>query len=334
MRPRSPSKVDLKQTLNSGAIEHRIGPPGLNFTPLIDPLNKEPLIRFCRRFNCADHNKHIDDLGLELGRQFNPKLLGLIGYAAINAATLGACLRTLTDYLPIEVISSKIEQDEIAQIARLRYQTTLDAFSDHRQALEFFLGLFYNVFETCLGKDWRATEILLAHSLPQEKAKKLTQTFRTTVRGGHSTNAIAFPISQLEKTIVGADQHLAEFLEDAYKQQRQVQDKTVAFVNEIREHIRAHLGQDNPTLEDIAHDMGVSKWTLRSKLRARGLQFANVVTSTRKELAHAYLSDPNLPLTQIALMLSYSELSAFSRAFRQWTGSTPQQYRKMLSTSN
>jgi AraC-like DNA-binding protein len=41
-----------------------------------------------------------------------------------------------------------------------------------------------------------------------------------------------------------------------------------------------------------------------------------------------YVAEPHIPLTEIAFLLGYSELSAFSRAFRQWTGMAPVHYRQ------
>jgi AraC-like DNA-binding protein len=56
--------------------------------------------------------------------------------------------------------------------------------------------------------------------------------------------------------------------------------------------------------------------------------FQDLVTAARQELALHYLQDPDIPLTEIAHCLGYSELSAFSRAFRAWTGMSPQRYRR------
>ena len=50
--------------------------------------------------------------------------------------------------------------------------------------------------------------------------------------------------------------------------------------------------------------------------------------SLQRRLAEAYLRDPNVELAEVALLLGYSEQSAFTRAFRQWTGQAPLQWRK------
>lgn len=60
----------------------------------------------------------------------------------------------------------------------------------------------------------------------------------------------------------------------------------------------------------------------------RGEPADHIASSLRRELALGLVAEPDLPLTDVALRLGYSELSAFSRAFRAWTGSSPRAYRR------
>jgi AraC-like DNA-binding protein len=63
-------------------------------------------------------------------------------------------------------------------------------------------------------------------------------------------------------------------------------------------------------------------------LKFNKINYANILKAARVDLALHYMDDPDIPLTEIAFNLGYSELSAFSRAFRNWTGISPQKYRK------
>jgi AraC-like DNA-binding protein len=59
-----------------------------------------------------------------------------------------------------------------------------------------------------------------------------------------------------------------------------------------------------------------------------GLEFKALVDDTRRRFAVEYLKDSENTLTEIAFLLGYSEVSAFSRAFKRWTGITPVGYRR------
>ena len=82
------------------------------------------------------------------------------------------------------------------------------------------------------------------------------------------------------------------------------------------------------TLESIASEMRMSPRTLQRRLTTEGTTFARVYETVREELARAYVADAKMPLTEIAFLLGYAELSAFLRAFKRWTGKTPSQFRE------
>jgi AraC-like DNA-binding protein len=79
--------------------------------------------------------------------------------------------------------------------------------------------------------------------------------------------------------------------------------------------------------EAVAHELGMSVRTLARRLGDLGVTFAQILDEFRHDLALRYLRDPHLSLSQIAFLLGYSELSAFSHAFRRWTRTTPGEWR-------
>ena len=333
MHARSLSAVGMISKTDLRNLDPVLGPTGLDLLMIVDPLNEEPLQTYCKKFQDQEHEGEIFDVGFEFGRGFHPKLLGLLGYAAILAPTLRLCLQTLTEHLPIERSSSNLILEEVDEEARLVFQINDVTVERSRQASEFYLGLFYNVIRACLGSTWHASEVWLEHDEPVSELSKLGATFEAPIQIGKPKNAIVFPRGDLDTPIPHADQHLSTFLQDAYLQKQRFRAMAADFVVEMCRLIRARLGSSSPTLEVIADDMGVSKWVLRGRLKAHGIQFVDLISTTRKDLAREYLSKPEMPLTEIALLLGYSELSAFSRAFRQWTGTSPQQYRKKLLSS-
>ena len=72
----------------------------------------------------------------------------------------------------------------------------------------------------------------------------------------------------------------------------------------------------------------VSPRTLRRRLSEEGYSFQEAKNLAREKRAKYYLSQTKMPLSEIAFELGFSELSAFSRAFRSWVGETPQSYRE------
>jgi AraC-like DNA-binding protein len=77
----------------------------------------------------------------------------------------------------------------------------------------------------------------------------------------------------------------------------------------------------------VAAELHMSPRSLQRKLSAENTTFRKLVEAVRQELAESYLADGNTPLMEISYLLGFSAQSAFSRAFKRWTGSTPQEFR-------
>jgi AraC-like DNA-binding protein len=103
-------------------------------------------------------------------------------------------------------------------------------------------------------------------------------------------------------------------------------------VDDTRAQVRQQLLAGEPTLEDIAEQMGLAGWSLQRRLREHGLTFSGVVDKLRCELATHYLGQQQLTISDLAPLLGYSETSAFSRAFRRWFGVSPRQWRSRGGT--
>ncbi len=87
--------------------------------------------------------------------------------------------------------------------------------------------------------------------------------------------------------------------------------------------IRIQLERGKVGVETVAGQLNMSRYTLHKKLRQEGLTFAALLEQVRREQAITYMKDKSKPLVEIAEQLGFSELSAFSRAFKRWMGTPP-----------
>jgi AraC-like DNA-binding protein len=77
------------------------------------------------------------------------------------------------------------------------------------------------------------------------------------------------------------------------------------------------------SLEDVASNFNVTTRSLQRRLQEEGVTFQQLADSVRKSLALHYMESGKYQIKEISNMLGYNELSAFSRAFKRWTGKTP-----------
>jgi AraC-like DNA-binding protein len=80
---------------------------------------------------------------------------------------------------------------------------------------------------------------------------------------------------------------------------------------------------------DVARKLGVSRRTLARRLSSEGLTFAAVMNNLKRDLAKRHLADNALSISEIAWLLGYQDVSAFTHAFKRWTGTSPRMSRHM-----
>ena len=91
--------------------------------------------------------------------------------------------------------------------------------------------------------------------------------------------------------------------------------------------IAEELCDGEPTLDRLARRLHMSARTLHRRLAEESTTFRQVVSEVRQELAERHLREGKLAIAEIAFLLGFSEASAFHRAFKRWTGLSPQKYR-------
>jgi AraC-like DNA-binding protein len=113
--------------------------------------------------------------------------------------------------------------------------------------------------------------------------------------------------------------------------QRMLQNQPDDFVGVVQQEIRAGMLAGKSSLAATSRRLAMASSTLYRRLRERDIEYSTLTRGLRYELAIMYLAQPHVPVTEIALLLGYSELSAFSRAFNRWAGVSPLAYRRSLN---
>ncbi|WP_227712501.1 helix-turn-helix transcriptional regulator [Marinobacter zhanjiangensis] len=102
---------------------------------------------------------------------------------------------------------------------------------------------------------------------------------------------------------------------------------TLTFSRQVRPLITRHLARGKVKVASVAAELNMSRYTLYKKLKEENLTFAGLLEDVRREQALKYLRDSNRSLSEVAELLGFSELSAFSRAFKRWMGKSPAEFR-------
>lgn len=321
------SGVDALIARYGGDIDAIFGRATLSTDQLASPINELNLRQYCALFEEAARATGHDNFGLHFGQDFQPQRLGAIGYAAITAPTLAAGLANFVRYFPAHQDSSLVSLESDRDLVWLTYQIVDPRIERRRQDAELSLGMFCNIMRNALGPDWSPLEIHFEHARPDGAAEH-ERGFGAPTLFGQRTNAIALRRSALSAPMAGCDPYLFAVIEPFLAERRASRQMPSDLVSALKQEIRLKLGEGSFSQRALAERLGLSTAELQRRLRDLGVSYNALLRATRQELALRFVRESDMPLTEIALAVGYSELSAFSRAFRAWTGLSPQRYRR------
>lgn len=313
-----------------GDVDRIFGVSGIDPEILAQPTLSLSLVNYCRVMEEAARSSGFDNFGLHYGRQFKPQSLGLIGYIGLCSATLEQALHNVASAFPWHQHDTLTRLIDKGDCWRLDYQVRHGAILCRRQDAELTLGMFMNLIRHATGRSWAPREVHFEHPRP-ESWHEHCKIFDAPVYFDQPFNSLLIPKRDLQRAMPESDPVLLAVMQDAIRRlnsgasQQNIADQARALVHRV-------LLQGEPSLEDVADKMGLSSWSLQRRLREEGLSFSTLVDNVRCEMATYYLQQRALPISEMALLLGYSEVSAFSRAFRRWFGISPRQWRQEEQT--
>jgi AraC-like DNA-binding protein len=268
---------------------------------------------------------HVPTLGLQLGQHITPRHAGLLGYLLIASTNLEQALQRLDRYqqLIYDVTPMQCRQGadhvdlvwgaEQGRPGNLVDETSITAL------VQFCRDITGQPLQPLLVQFINPTPADLTPYHAYFGCPVLFDQAETLVRVASA--ALAWPLR-------AADPALGEVMEGHAETLLAKLQQEQPLIEQLRQSIAACLHLGEPSIDAIAAQLGRSARSLQRDLQNGGSSFREVLNGLRKELAQAYLQQPHLSMLDIAMLLGYTEQSAFSRSFRQWTGAAPSEYRR------
>jgi hypothetical protein len=176
---------------NGGDSDRVLGEVGLSSDAIAEPTRAMPLSAYCRMLEEAAERTLNPNFGLLYGRQFEPQMLGLIGFIALASPTVGSALRNFTELFPLHQNGTETRLASRNGELHMEYRITDPAIMRRRQDAEFTLAAFANVVRHGLGPNWSPVRVEFEHASPHEVAD-FDRTFDAEARFGCATNALIF----------------------------------------------------------------------------------------------------------------------------------------------
>jgi AraC-like DNA-binding protein len=151
--------------------------------------------------------------------------------------------------------------------------------------------------------------------------------FGCPVTFGSDRDALLISHSALDMPNKLGDQTIAQFFDRHLEAELAARSDDEGLDQRVRIAVSQSLSEGVPTLTEISASLGMGARTLQRRLAEKEHSFQDLVDLARRELAQQLLKDTDYSLAEVAFLTGFSEQSAFTRAFKRWSGQTPRSYR-------
>lgn len=280
-------------------------------------------------FRRAAHALRDDALGLHVGERIRPGHYGVLGHIAMACTTLGEALARQQRYqtLVLSIPAQTMHVDGDTAVCEWRPGTD----ASYRQLADFNFAALLTYMRWLTDDVLAPRAVEMTYPAPDD-AREHGRVFGCAPRFGSDAYRIAFPLAWLALPVVQGDPSLRAWMDAAAESQLRSLDAPIASAAHVRRLVAQRVGHDAIGLDAIAAVLGMPPRTLQRRLREEGESFTALVDDVRAARARELLRDAHLDVTDIAYLLGFSEHSAFARAFKRWTGVSPQAFRASKSS--
>jgi AraC-like DNA-binding protein len=277
------------------------------------------LLAYCATRTGCQH------LGLLVGQQAGLHSLGLVGLLVKYSPDVGKALRSLVRFLHLHVRGAVSNLDTEGRLAVFSYQIYQPGSEGTDQVGDGAVAAMFNIMKTLCGPVWKPSEVRFAHRKPED-VRPYRSFFRAPLVFDSKLNAVVFTADLLNHRVSQADPDMQHLLQE----QVDVLELRFGdnFPGQVRSVLRSALLTGHIRSDQVADFFSMHERTLRRRLNDFGTSFQELLDEGRFEIARQMLLDTQMDAKQIAEILNYADASAFTRAFRRWTGSTPDQWRQ------
>ncbi len=262
--------------------------------------------------------------GLLVGQQAGLHSFGLVGLLAKYSPDAGTALRSLVRFFHLHNRGATADLAVDGDRATLSYGAYQPQVEAADQIGDGAVAAMLNIMRGLCGPDWVPEEARFAHRRPED-VEPYRRLFNAPLRFDAERYGLVFATRWLSRSLPDVDHELVRLLQQQIDalEARHGED----FPAQVRSVLRSALLTDATGADSVAALFSMHSRTLNRRLNAFGTSFRALMDESRFEIARQLLEDSSMEVRLIADLLGYADASAFTRAFRRWSGTTPAQWR-------
>ena len=309
---------------------------GLSKTDLSDPEARLPYVSVVKLIQGGARLAGDPCYGLRLGASRNARERGLLGFVALNSPTLMDALVNLQRFYKIVREDGEFEIERNGPVVVVKLREADPALRGLKHNIGFLVASLVRGCRDLTRQAIPPLGVEFTYDEPDANVRaEYAEVLGCPVKfGTKEWVVLTYPEEAMRLAVEGADAKLLQILERAcQKILGPGSPKTQDLVYKVRELIIERLPKSSANIDAIADELSIGSKTLERRLAERGESFSRLLDETRQKAAKHYLEATELRLSEVAYMVGYTEPAALVRAFKRWTGETPNQFREAAARS-
>lgn len=298
--------------------------------PAPDSQSDGSLLAFTYMLESAAAQSGRPNFGLELARLGDQAgAQSTVSRLFSMAPTVGEALRGLIECFPSIQTATSVTLRRSAERCDMLYAIDDPSVRRRQQDAVYTLAQFAQALRRHARAQVPLMQVCLTIPRPAQDSHLYSETFGAPVQFGASYNALALhPRALLMRLETGDSSRFLQLCRDVRQASLELGTARL-WEDALRAWIVCALEEGGPVTQDAACvDFGITSRTMQRRLRSLGINFLALRARTRVQVGARLLRETRLPITSIAQQLGFSESSAFTRAFSQDEGCSPQVYRQ------
>lgn len=271
------------------------------------------------------------DLGLHTAEAFNPGALDILGYVILSCESAADAIDRLARYAGLlnEGLRVRLEPRGDESVCRFDAVTTLDNYllRTPRQPMEAMAAGLVTTMRRLTVPHVEPVATTFRHPAPASTTEH-ARILGPHVSFGAEADSVVYRTADLATPLLSANPALLAAFEPLAQESLDASDGAGTVSRQVVRMLEHRIKGIVPTLEEAAMALAMSTRSLQRKLRDEGITYQQIVDDVRSRMATRHLSKPGTTAAEVAFLLGFSEPSAFARAFRRWTGTTPGSVRR------
>lgn len=265
--------------------------------------------------------------GLHLGESLQPAALGLVGQVVKTSATVGEAVTQAATlaHLFTDLFALQVEQDSAAFMLCFLPEGDTGSFT-FRHTMDLFMAFAVHEMDGLLLEKITPDAVYYPLPIDTQHVAEYARVLRCSPLAKKDTWAIRLPLRYWNKPVITADYAVQQLLLQKAGPLSLPDMARRSFPARIYFHLLSNAYLGIASQREVAANFNISSRSLQRRLQRDGVQFQDLADKARKAMALHYMGNGQYPVKEIAYLLGYNEVSAFTRAFKRWTGVSPQQY--------